>query len=128
MRDKGGGGGPKTPKICVTSFMDGPQGGEQGGDVPLQAGAGRLHGHHPVPQEADREETFTYEVHKKCIKFFPQGVGCCFGELLLSNLAHVNSDHLGLTTSNMNCFVRSTKVDIRPHTAVFIQSGIRFES
>ena len=24
MRDKGGGGGPKNPKICVTSFMDGP--------------------------------------------------------------------------------------------------------
>ena len=24
MRDKGGGGGLKSPKICVTSFMDGP--------------------------------------------------------------------------------------------------------
>ena len=36
------------------------QGGEQGGDVPLQAGAGRVHGHHTVPQEADREGTHSY--------------------------------------------------------------------
>ena len=32
MRDKGGGGGPKTPKICVTSFMDGPLEEQEGRD------------------------------------------------------------------------------------------------
>ena len=48
--------------------MDGPPGGEQGGDVPLQAGAGRLHGHHPVPEEADREETHSHTKSSKFLK------------------------------------------------------------